>query len=67
MKKDYTLLLSEGCDYSTVLIVDGDGTAAFSTNVTDGSAIINLPKGLSGTYELHIIRNNVTFIGTIVI
>ena len=60
----YTLTAGDNSLGSTIQLLDEDGSVVFSTYVyIEGD--INLPTTLSGTYTIHVIRDDHTFEGTI--
>lgn len=62
---EHTLYLFDGCSNSIVSLIDNTGNNVFSTFVQEDPTVISLPTGLSGTYELRIIRGNYMFVGEI--
>ena len=60
----YTLTAGDNTLGSTIQLLDEDGEVVFSTYVyIEGD--INLPTALSGTYTIRVIRDGITFEGTI--
>ena len=56
-----TLFIYEGCDDTTLRLIDGSDNVAFTQYITTGTTQVVLPSTLSGTYELQIIRGQYLF------
>ena len=62
----YTLTAGDNTLGSTIQLLDEDGAVVFSTYVyIEGD--INLPTTLSGTYTIRVIRDGITFEGSIIL
>ena len=57
----HTLYLYSGCIGTTIQLLDEDETVIFSHFIEENETLLALPSNLSGTYELQIIRGNITF------
>ena len=58
---DYSLLIYEGCDDTTLRLIDESDNVAFTQYITTGTTQVVLPSTLSGTFELQIIRGQYLF------
>lgn len=63
--EDHTLYIYNGYDNATIEIVDEDDFVVFATTIEEGTEQISLPTYLSGTYEIRIVREGITFVGEI--
>lgn len=64
---EQTLYFYSECENSVVEIKDENGESVHNTVVTDVAESLTLPESFSGTYEIRIIRGNITFSGHIVL
>ena len=64
---DYTLYFCSECENSVIEIKDENGESVYCTTIIDVPKSLIIPESLSGTYEIYIIRGNITFSGHIVL
>ncbi len=64
-QSEQTLYFYSECENSVVKILNGDRETIYNTIITDVPASLTLPESFSGTYEIRIIRGNITFFGYI--
>ena len=57
----YTLYIYNGCDNTTLRLIDESDNVAFTQYIPTGTTQVVLPSTLSGTYELQIIRGQYLF------
>lgn len=57
----YTLYLYSECEGCTIQLLDENEDAVFVDSIGESQTTFVLPSTLSGTYELQIIRGNITF------
>jgi hypothetical protein len=62
---DYTLYFCSECENSVIEIKDENGLSVYRATITDVPESLIIPEDLSGTYEIRIIRGNITFFGYI--
>ena len=64
-QSEQTLYFYSECENSVVKILNGDREIVHNTVVSDVAESLTLPESFSGTYEIRIIRGNITFFGYI--
>lgn len=65
LQDGHTLYLIEGCDNTTIELLDENNQVVYTTEVTEGTETLALPTFLVGAYELHITRGRYTFVAEI--
>lgn len=66
-QSEHTLYFYSECENSVVEIKDENGESVYCTTIIDVPKSLIIPESLSGTYEIYIIRGNITFFGHIVL
>ena len=64
---EQTLYFYSECENSVVEIKDENGESVYCTTIIDVPKSLIIPESLSGTYEIYIIRGNITFSDHIVL
>ena len=64
-QSEQTLYFYSECENSVVEIKDENGESVYCTTIIDVPKSLIIPESLSGTYEIYIIRGNITFSGHI--
>ena len=62
---DHELTFGTSCDGYTLQLLDEYENVVYSIVISTGTATLNLPATLSGTYTIEIICDNITFVGEI--
>ena len=61
----HILYLYDGCNNTTIDLLNEDGLVVYTTFVTEGTETLSLPTTLSGAYTLCIERDNIIYVGKI--
>lgn len=64
-QSEQTLYFYSECENSVIEIKDENGLSVYRATISDVPESLIIPEDLSGTYEIRIIRGNITFFGYI--